>query len=412
MKVFAVVAEFNPFHNGHKYLIDSIKQTNEDAVFVAVMSGSFTQRGEAAVFDKWQRAQAAVLGGIDLVIELPAVFAVRSAEGFAKGAVDTLNKLGCIDALCFGSENNDITILKKTASILNSNLHSDTIKKEMKTGIPYAAAVEKILAEHIPQSSFSLKEPNTILAIEYLRAIEKLNASFTSIAIKRKKSQHNNNTFTGRFSSASSIRTILKNSDASLSEIKDALPAECYHYIQEIIKSSNDIAHTENLSNFLIGKLRTSSLDELRQFAGVNNGLEFKVMQAAVRSNSINALINNIKSKHFHYSRLQRMLIHMLLDLTKDDIDIFDKNGSAYARVLAFNSKGRLILRQINTTADIPIISKTTQFISQKEFWQKHGSYLQDMLSYDILAADLYALCSNKIKPSGRDFCTSPIYIP
>ena len=162
----------------------------------------------------------------------------------------------------------------------------------------------------------------------------------------------------------------------------------------------------------MIGKIRTISLDELRQFAGVNNGLEFKVMQAAARSNSINALIDNIKSKHFHYSRLQRTLIHMLLDLTKDDTDIFDKNGSAYARVLAFNSKGRLILRQINKTTDIPIISKTTQFISQKEFWQKHCSYLQDMLSYDILAADLYALCFNKIKPSGRDFCTSPIYIP
>ncbi len=412
MKVFAVVAEFNPFHNGHKYLIDSIRRADEDAVFVAVMSGNFIQRGEAAVFDKWQRAKAAVLGGIDLVIELPAVFSVRSAEGFARGAVDTLNKLNCVDALCFGSENNDITILKKAASILNSYLHSDIIKKETKTGIPYAAAVDKILAEHIPQSSFSLKEPNTILAIEYLRAIEKLNAGFASIAIKRKKAQHNNNTFTGEFSSASSIRTILKSDNAYIPEVKAAIPDACYRYMREIIKSSNDIANTGNLSDLLIGRIRSSSLDELRKFAGVNSGLEFKLMQAAAISDTMNALIDNIKSKHFHYSRLQRTLIHILLDLTKDNTDIFDQNGAAYARVLAFNSNGRLLLRQINKTSDIPVISKTTQFITQKGFWQKHGSYLQDMLSYDILATDLYALCFNKIKPSGRDFCTSPIYIP
>ncbi|TCS79664.1 nucleotidyltransferase [Pectinatus cerevisiiphilus] len=412
MKIFAVIAEFNPFHNGHKYLLDSIREKYQDAAFIAVMSGSFMQRGDAAVFDKWQRAHLAVLGGVDLVLELPTVFAVRSAEGFAHGAISLLQNLGCVDMLCFGSENSNLDTLQEAAHILNHQLNHNILREKIKTGIPYAAAVEEILAEHMPQSGFSLKAPNTILAIEYLRAIERAQANFSAISINRKKALHNNSTFTGLFSSASSIRKLLRagQRNTALQKIASAIPANCYFYMQSICKSSNDIAFTENLTRSLLLKLRSLSIDRLRSFNGINNGLEYKILQAAGQADNLAALLNTIKSRHYHYSRLQRSLLHILLDLNKPVLDNFDHQGPSYIRVLAFNRNGRKILKKLKTTSSLPVILKTTNFTTQKQFWRKTGDALQQMLFYDILATDLHALSYNKIRPAGRDFCTSPFY--
>ncbi|WP_182188393.1 nucleotidyltransferase [Pectinatus frisingensis] len=412
MKIFAVVAEFNPFHNGHKYLLDKVRMLYPDAVFVAVMSGSFTQRGETAIFNKWQRAKLAVLGGVDLIIELPAVFALRSAEGFANGAISLFDKLGCADMLCCGSENNDTEILTTAANILNNTLTTSVLREKIKKGLNYAAAVDEILTEQLPQKTFSLKEPNMILTIEYLRAIKKLNANLNTVIIKRTHTHHNDTAFAGEFSSASALRRLLKNDKDHFSKIKQSIPAACYHYLRNI-NQSDSISSTDKLSRIIIGKLRSESLNELRQFSGVNNGLDFKILQAASHSDNLNTLIDNIKSKNFHRSRLQRTLLHILLNITKNDLYEFDQTGPTYARILAFNNNGRIILRHLKNTSSIPIILKTTNSISQKQFWQRSKlTPMQKMLAYDILSCDIHALSYAHIHPSGSDFFTSPIYIP
>lgn len=411
MKVFAIIAEFNPFHNGHKYLIETIKNNYNDALCIALMSGSFTQRGDTAIFDKWQRASLSVLGGADLVLELPAAFAVRSAEGFAQGAISLLCRLGCIDMLCFGSETADIDTLKKAAHLLTHQLDAEKLRESLRKGMPYAAAVEETIAEYMPQINFSLKAPNTILAIEYLKAMEKKQANFSAIAIKRKNTDHDSSVFTGSFSSASSIRKILKSDSTALQKIQCSIPDSCYFYMQSILKNTNNISFTENLARSIMAKIRTTSADRLRQFSGIGSGIEYRILKAACTADSIDTMLSMIKSKHLHYSRLQRSLLHILMDLDKTSLTESDMSGAAYARVLAFNANGRKILKKIKTDSSIPPILKTTKLFSQKQFWQRSDDKMQRLLHYDILATDLHALSFNKVTPAGKDFYLSPVYI-
>lgn len=409
MKIFAVIAEFNPFHNGHAYLIDQIKQHYDNALCVAIMSGSFTQRGEVGIFDKWQRAQLAVRGGVDLVLELPTVFAVRSAEGFARGAVSLLSRLHCIDILCFGSEICDMHLLQKAAHILNTQVDSLTVRTKLKNGIPYAAAIQEILTTHLPQASSLLNKPNTILAIEYLKAMQNLQADFIPISIKRQGAAHANINFSGTYSSSSSIRRILRHNH-ELSKIISSIPTACQDYLKDICANSNSLANNENLSRVLDFKLRTSSRAALCQFVGVHDGLDYALLHAAVKSTNFSEILHTLKNRYYHYSRLQRTLVHILLGLTASSLATFDEVGPSYVRVLAFNQNGQKILKKMKTSSTIPLVSKITNFISQKQFWNRKGTALQQMLYYDLLSTDIQALSYQHPKTAGRDFTISPFY--
>ncbi|WP_196592520.1 tRNA(Met) cytidine acetate ligase [Pectinatus sottacetonis] len=412
MKICGIIAEFNPFHNGHKYLLDTMRKQQPNSVFVVAMSGNFTQRGEAALFDKWHRAKMAVLGGADLVIELPSVFVIRSAEAFGHGAVNLFQKLNCIDNICFGSENADITILNKIAALLDTPLLLHTLlPPKLKKGLPYAAAIAEIISQYIPQAATLLKEPNIILAVEYLRAMHQLETTFTPIAIKRKTAHHNDTKLNGEISSATAIRNILLNHFEKHMEVKQSVPEICYDYMIKILKSSNDIARLNRLSRVLLAKLRLSNIKTLTDYPGVTNGLEYKLLHSAVSGKSIDDIMSSLKSKHYHHSRLSRSLLYILMHMNTTVLSYFDKIGPCYARVLAFNKNGRKILRKINSQATIPVVLKTTHFLSQKCLWQSPETDLQQMLSYDIAATDLYGLCFQNIQNGGRDFYTSPIYI-
>lgn len=407
MKIFGIIAEFNPFHNGHKYLIDSIRKKFPDAVFVIIMSGSFVQRGEPAIFDKWQRAHMALLGGADLIIELPTVFSLRSAEGFAQGAVKLLAYLNCIDYICFGSETSDITTLIKIADFLNNDLQINSLREKLQQGSSYAAAISELIAQYLPSAKGLLQEPNIILGIEYLKTMQQINAAFSPIIIKRQISHHNDTTINGTISSATSIRNLLHSLQYNRKDLQTVLPADCFG----LITANLDIADNNRLFPILTAKLRCTNTEELKKYAQINNGLEFKFLQAASTAKNINELVDKVKSKHYHHSRLRRNLMHILLNISADSLNNFTALGPQYARVLGFNGQGQTILKKIKKQAQIPAIIKTTQFLSQKQLWQHPLSGLQKMLAVDIHATDLQALCYPQPKNAGRDFYTSPIYL-
>ena len=360
MSITGIISEYNPFHNGHKYLIQKHKENFPDSYFIAVMSGNFTQRGEIALVDKWQRAKLAVANGIDLVIELPFVFAVRSAQYFAKGGIDLLHKLHCVDTICFGSEYTNEKELTFIAQTSQSEKFQQMLKNKLADGQSYAAVTSEVLSNLTNISENILKAPNTILGIEYLKANLNLEKPLT----------------------------------VNLQEI---------HQTQ-------DLPHLDYLFTNLISKLRLAKLDELTKIYGIREGLEYKLLKTANEAINLQDFFQKLKSKRYPLTNLQRLTLYLLLNITKDLIQRFDDTGALYARVLAFNDKGTELLKQMKKNASIPIITKTTSYLDSKKRCQQKLTTFEEMLAIDTYATELYNLCFNPFKPYGRDFTTSPYY--
>lgn len=327
MRTAGIVCEYNPFHLGHQYQIQKTREIlGEDTAIVCLMSGNYVQRGEPAVFDKWTRAAAAVQGGADLVLENPITTAVNAAGHFASGAVKYLEKLGCIEYLSFGSECGDLEKLKTTASILNSTEFEAALAEQMSTGVSYAAA--RTLALHkLGGDSEVLKTPNNALAIEYLRTLDQLDSSTIPLTIPRDMS----------LASASTIRE-------NLGQWKNNLPnGEQYE---------NTPVHTlENGEKAMLAVLRTLPHEAFQNMAFEAEGLWSKVLKACRRENSVQDIIMSCKSKRYAFSRLRRTLLCLYLGLDAEKMTW----EAPYLRVLAFNERGRAVLRQAGD--GIPLVS-------------------------------------------------------
>lgn len=384
MKITGVIAEFNPFHNGHRYLIEKIKE-NSNAV-VCVMSGSFVQRGDVAIYDKWTRAKASVLCGADLVIELPAIFATASAERFASGATVLLESLGCIDEITFGSECGNIELLYDTAKKLNNESEeiSGKIKRYLSAGMGYPAALQ---AAH--GGDATLQNPNDILAIEYIKASLKRNSEISFSTISRKEVNHSDIVLKNGFASASAIRQMIKAGNS----YEEAIPDE----LHEIYKNA-DTYDISRLSDTVLYLLRTTSADELAQLSDVSEGLENRLKSAAGEYNDIEMLVNAVSTKRYTSARIRRILTSLLLGITKEMPFL----SADYIRILAFNSVGSEILKKIKSKSSLPIVTKTADFKKESILFQK-----------DILATDIAALCASspENRYSGKDFLNSPIYV-
>lgn len=387
MKISAVIAEFNPFHNGHEYLLQKTHE-NSDAV-LCVMSGSFVQRGETALFDKWTRAEAAVRNGADLVVELPAVFACATAERFAFGAVSLINSLGCIDELSFGAESDNLeTLIHAAQQMLAEDREiSSLIKKCLSEGDSFPIARQKAFAEFISSDVFL--QPNNMLAIEYIKALKKTKSSVKPNLIKRTGAAHDSAETKDGFSSASALRKMI----LSGKDISAFVP----HNLKSLYKCS-EIYDFHNLGTAMLYKLRSVSADELEKTSDVSEGLENRIKSAAAASTDIPSLIDNIYSKRYTKARVRRIITAALLGIEKSML----RGEISYIRVLAFNDTGRKILREIKEKSELPLITKVSDFKADCP-----------MLEKDILATDIAALCAkNEInKTSGKDYLKSPIYI-
>ena len=395
-----IIAEYNPFHMGHAHQIAEIKKIYGEEI-VVVMSGSFTQRGSPTILDKWTRARLAVLGGVDLVLELPFVKAVRSAQDFARSGIQILESLGVVDTLAFGAEVTDLEKLKLAASTFEEKFFAEDLKRLMSQGISYAAAVTKILSDVTKLDEKFLRQPNTILAIEYLRALPE---KFSPLLIKRIGAAYDDLTLQEKFSSASAIRAALYEKSPQWEKIAAQVDNETLKSLRE--EKISGLVDENFLFRPLMSKLLTSRVDELKKIYGMTEGLEFRLLNAATAKN-FSELIKNLIGRRYTAARIRRLLLYFLLNLTAEEIAEFD--ATTCIRVLAFNERGRALLKKISA----PKITKLTKHLNRRDIYERRRKLepYQKILLFDVMATNLRELLFETPRSTQIDFSTPPFLV-
>jgi len=385
MKTCGIIAEYNPFHNGHKFQIEETKKRFGATHIVAVMSGNFTQRGDVAIYDKYKRAEVALKNGVDLVIELPVAYALASAEQFALGAVSLLHNLGCVDMLSFGSECGDIELLHETAGAVVYAQNHDDFFRYMRNGDTLPVALQKTIETYYEDDIIkALTEPNNTLAVEYLKAMDELGCGFTPVTIGRTGAAHDSEDASENIASASKIRKlILSGEDASA--FVPSLPEA-------------ETADIRRLETAILAKLRTMSCKEIEKAPNVLMGLENRIHKAARVSSNLAELYMLIKTKRYTMARIRRIVLACFLGIKKSDL----KADPSYVRILGMNSKGREILAKAD--CKLPMDTSLKNLAAQGDK-QKRQAFLEET------AGNMYALAFEKNKPCGLDYTTKPIII-
>ena len=405
MRVLGIIAEYNPFHNGHLYhLKTSLHQTKADYT-IAVMSGSFLQRGEPAVFSKTVRAKMAVEAGVDLVLELPTAYAVRSAPDFAFGGIKILSAAQVVDFLSFGSESGDLTALKKAAAITANEppAVSRLIRQYLKEGSSYPKAQMLAWQKYDPPTAKILQTPNNILGIEYLKALEHLSSRIIPLTFSRFKSNYHDTVMQDDgFASASAIRECCftdKNTAAILENLRPFVPKTALTEIKQALTDHTGPVRLEDFSSPLLALLQRTPASELSSYPDITEGLEKRLHRLAKAAENINAFLEQAKTKRYTRVRLQRILIYLMLNLTKEKLDLFNQaGGPQYLRVLAFSQRSAPLLKELRKKASLPVIQKITK--DSKGL----NSPAQQMLELDLLASDIYRLGQPKVSPGAADF--------
>lgn len=386
--ILGIVSEYNPFHNGHVHHLQISKQLTKTDFTVAVMSGNFVQRGDTALVDKWTRAEMALKSGIDLVIELPTVYALSSAENFADGAVKILNSLGVVDFISFGSEIGEITPLLDVANILykEPKEFSSLITAQLRSGLSYPKAREIALSQFFGSSqkySSIVSNPNNILGVEYLKSLKKHRSHIRPLTIKRDYADYNSTQEENGIASATAIRTMIKNGK----NVHKVIPYESYELLEKCIEEGKIVPSLAVFEKEIIYTLRKMTLSEIADLPDVSEGLENKIKLAANNFNTLEELIANIKSKRYTQSRIQRILLYALLNISKKDINQ-SKRVTPYIRVLGFNKHGKRIISAIAAAnPKLKIIVSVKKFIETS-----NDNILKNMISKDILATNIYTL--------------------
>lgn len=414
MKIVSLITEYNPFHNGHLYHLKQAKKQCNATHSIAIMSGNFVQRGEPAIFDKFSRAKMAVNAGVDLVIELPSLFATQTAELFAFGSILTLDSLNCIDYLCFGSENGDISQVALIADILadEPKVFSDSLYELLKTEHSYPIARELAIKAQLEHSGFNLdidiSKPNNILGIEYLKFLFKLNSDIKPLTIKRKGSKHNSKDVNKIISSATSIRNGLKKKELYV----DTLPKSTTEIIENLFNNHFKPMFAEYYFEQLITIILREK-NRLDQYFDVKDGLEHSIYKHALKATSLNQLVISLTSKSYTEGRIKRCLMNILLDIKKDDLHrIKDLKSIPYIRVLALNKKGAQIINKIKANSNTHIITKLAQALDtdQYEFNRTFSKLLDNDIKSSTLYYNLYYK-NNKQKINGEiEFTHSPYF--
>lgn len=376
-----IIAEFNPFHNGHKYLIEQAKANADDKV-VVIMSGSFVQRGGIAITDKLTRAKLALLNGADLVIELPLVFSHNTAQKFAYGAIATLQATGVIDSLAFGSETGDRQALMSASHLIADEPYevSEKIKRLLDMGKPYPVAREEAYEGYFDTAL--LKTPNNILALEYLSECIKLNFNVNPIAVKRTGANHDSSVTTDTVASATEIR-------------KRVLSGEDFSRFMP--STDFDVYDPRHLDTAVIAHLRIATPEMIEKINDVSEGLQNKFISASMEADTVDELCMAVKSKRYTYSRIRRIAYSCFIGLTKEHAAL----PPSYIRVLGMNSRGMELLRKMKNTATLPVITKPADYNGDEIF------------NLNSKGDDIFALCSsNKEKrKGGNDLRMTPVIL-
>ncbi len=393
MRIVGLITEYNPFHNGHlHHLQESLRITAADSS-VAVMGGHFLQRGEPALVDKWVRTEMALAAGVDLVLELPFPFACNSAPCFAMGAVQTLNALGVVDALCFGSEAGEIEPLQTIAKILVER--SDEIdvgtRESLRRGISYPAARAEVLSAMAPElPKEMLASPNNILGIEYLKALQMTASQIQAFTIPRRGAGYHSTDVTDQIASATGIRKRI----AEEGGIDDLMPVACHNILKAALTEGRALDHGR-----LFAALQTFLLQEMETLSGlyqVEDGLAQRLTDAAMSATDYTGLTDAIKSRQWTMTRIQRILSYVLLQVNDNEMGGFLKRGPLYLHLLGASEKGRQILAKARKRRSLPMISDPSR--AQATLRRFYGGktdiccLAERMLACDLRATRIYGL--------------------
>ena len=390
MKTVGLITEYNPFHNGHAYHIEKAKMlTGADRVIV-VMSGDFVQRGAPAVMPKHLRAESALLSGASLIIELPVCFATGSAEYFAQGSISLLNRLGCIDSICFGSECGDLHLLEEIAQILADEPieYQTALKQALKEGASFPAARQEALNIYSDKYSEILASPNNILGIEYLKALAKIHSKMEPFTIKRIGAGYHDMDIDGQFSSATAIRSdIYQLADVNssseslpLTHIQTQVPSSCHELMKKNYQTRYPVK-ADDFSLLLKAKLLSETAGSLSHYLDMSPELANRILRLRNDYLSFEQFCDLLKTKELTRSRISRSFIHVLLGITNDWLTAM-KAPAPYARILGFRRDHADLLGILKQTSDIPLITSPARAVLADTAYQ--------MLELDIYASDLY----------------------
>ena len=406
-KVVGIIAEYNPFHNGHSYHIQNTKaQTGADFV-VAVMTGNFTQRGNTSVINKWEKTKMALNGDADLVIELPTIYSISSAENFASGAVKILNELGIVDTISFGMEADDVSTLNNIANVLVNEPpeYRAILEHELGKGNSFPKARENALMMYlndIKRYANVVKGSNNILAIEYLKALKKQKSSLVPFGVKREKVYYNSTKIIDEYASATGIRNLLLHNQ--LEEVRKVVPAKSYSILLNNLRQGTYVLDIIAYNDEIIYKLRSMTVKQIANLPDVSEGMEYLIKDVSNKTNNLIELINGIKSKRYTQTRIQRILLYALLGITKKDMEM-SKKITPYIRVLGCSEKGKMLLSQINSKAKVITSLKKYEVSNKnKRFCIGKQKALNRMLEIDKLATDIYTLGYKKDSKAGLDY--------
>jgi predicted nucleotidyltransferase len=349
MKVVAVIAEYNPFHNGHAYQIGQIKNMLPDCVVIAVMSGSLVQRGEFAVISKYERARAAVLCGVDAVFELPSVYSCAPANLFARAAVNIIKNLGGVDYICFGSETGDLDLLEFAAE-KSENIKLDGNSRDKNYPGSFYGAFKNLYGE---EKARVFKGSNDILGIEYLRALKKSGSGIAPMAVKRTGGDY--------MTSASIIRACVR--ENNFYNLKNFMPEKSFGLLFNLIKSGKT-ADINNISPAVISHINRLEPREIAQFAEIHGGFEYKIKKSCANLFNYDELIKDLQAKHATASQVRRMILNIFFEITRAE----QQAAPGFANLLCANETGREYLNKIRKSADIIIAAKPADFTGSREY--------------------------------------------
>lgn len=395
MNICGIICEYNPFHNGHRYQIEQARAAGATHI-AAVMSGSFLQRGDIACFSKWDRAKAALLSGCDLVIELPTVYALSSAERFASGAASVFEAMGCVNTLHFGSESGSIDELMAVAKLCELLDGSERLKKRLKSGENHAAARQALVEQELgPQAGQVLRSPNNTLGVEYLKALIRSGSAITPQTVRRHGAEHDACGQSGEFASATYLRQLLE--QGRTGEFLSCVPESAWPVYQQRLRDEENKINRDALETAVLYSLRMREKEDFFELPDVTEGLQNRLYQASRQAGSLLEFYALTKTRRYTLSRLRRIALCSLLGITKEDTVL----SPACLRVLGMNRRGMEILKRMRDTAKLPF---GTAFAKLCEAGGR-------IMEVDRRATDVYALCRKNRGPCGEDFTTPSVVL-
>lgn len=399
MKVSAIIAEYNPFHNGHKFHIEETKRRTDNSFVMVIMSGNFVQRGEPAIIEKRERAKAAVLGGADLVVELPVQWATASAERFARGAVYIAHQAGIVDYLSFGCENDDITSFSKIARILNDEVYSRRIKEYYdNNACSYPQARTAVVNEVMGMDCTEMMmKPNNILATEYIRALQSFKSDIEPIGIPRLSAEHDSAFAHGNMTSAMNIRNLIRANKSYGS----FLPDSTLTIFNQAAEKGLFPSRYSRLETAVLADLRRKQPSDFADVPDIAEGIEHRIIDAAKTSVSLDEIFEKVKTKRYAHSRIRRIILSSFLGITKQEVGSLPP----YIRVLALNDNGRMMLREMKSKFFFPVVMK----YSDVKYLDDNG---RNVFMKESVATDIFNLSLPEKRVCGTDMTDEIVYIP